>query len=79
MRVEQEEMRFHAVMELLLEKVRGRVIDIQINEFHSSGVFFLNTLHHGCHRQAGAAPESKEFNQLRFSGRQLHRTRIGGM
>lgn len=79
MRVEQKEMRLHAVMELLLEEIRIRVVDIQINEFNPSGIFLFHPLHDRSHRQAGTAPEGKEFDQLRFPCCQLHRMRIGGM
>lgn len=62
MSVEQEEMWFHAVMELLFENVRSRIIDIQGDEVDLTGVFSLNPLNHGRHRQARTAPEGKEFD-----------------
>jgi hypothetical protein len=79
MRVEQEEMWFHAVMELLLEEVIRRVIDIQVNEIDLPGVFFLNSLDHGRHRQAGATPEGEELDQLRLPRGEQYGMRVGGM
>ncbi len=79
MRVKQEEMWFHAVMELLLEEVRSRVIDIQVNEVDPTGVFFLNSLDHGRHRQAGTAPEGEEFDQLRLPRGELDGVRVCGV
>ena len=69
LRIQQEEMRLSAIMQHSLESVRGRVIDIQINEIDPSCVFFLNALHYRRHRQAGPAPESEKFDQLRLTGR----------
>ena len=76
--VKQEKMWLHAVTQQLLEEVRSRVIDIKVNKVNPPGVFFLNALHYGSHRQAGTTPKSEEFDQLRLPGNQLHRVRIGG-
>ena len=77
--IQKEEMRLHAVAQLVFEALGRRVVDIQVDEIDARAVARLQPVHHRRHGFTGAIPKRKELHQLHFSRSKLHRRRIGGV
>lgn len=69
-------MRLITVSQLLLESIRSRVIDVQVNKINLIYVLNLKPMHDGRQCPACWSPECEELDQLRPSGGQLDRRRV---
>jgi hypothetical protein len=75
--VQQEDVRLHAVSELLLEAVVPWIINIEIDEVDLFTVLLFKPVHDGRQSLAGRSPEGEELDKRRASCPQGDRRRIG--
>lgn len=76
--VEQEDVGLVPVAQLLFERFRIWVVDVEVSKINLSSILCFQPVHDGRQRLAGRSPKGEELKQYRFSQSQDNCRRVGG-